>query len=46
VFRFLGGPPGWQEQNQAPTVETEILISADGRQVLEVLYNGTPRPAN
>ena len=46
VFRFLGGPPGWQEQNQPPTVESEILVSADGRQVLEVLYNGKPRPLN
>ncbi len=43
VFRFLGGPPGWQEQNQPPTVESEILVSPDGRQVLEVLYNGKPR---
>lgn len=46
VFRFLGGPPGWQEQNQPATVESEILISADGRQVLEVLYNGKPRQLN
>ncbi len=45
VFRFFGGPPGWQEQNQPPTVESEILISADGRQVLDVLYNGKPRSA-
>jgi hypothetical protein len=46
LFRFLGGPPGWQEQNQPPTLETEILISPDGRQVLNVLYNGKPRPTN
>ena len=46
LFRFLGGPPGWQEQNQPPTLETEILISPDGRQVLQVVYNGKPRPTN
>ncbi|MEI6030938.1 MAG: hypothetical protein WCQ20_07210 [Synechococcaceae cyanobacterium ELA739] len=46
LFRFLGGPPGWQEQNQPPTLETEILISPDGRQVLNVVYNGKPRPTN
>jgi hypothetical protein len=46
LFRFLGGPPGWQEQNQPATLETEILISPDGRQVLNVVYNGKPRPTN
>jgi hypothetical protein len=46
LFRFLGGPPGWQEQNQPATVESEILVSPDGRQVLNVIYNGKPRPAN
>jgi hypothetical protein len=46
LFRFLGGPPGWQEQNQPATVETEILISPDGRQVLNMVYNGKPRPMN
>ncbi|MFM7086026.1 MAG: hypothetical protein ACKOXO_03410 [Cyanobium sp.] len=43
LFRFLGGPPGWQVQNSAPTSETEILVSPDGRSVLQVLYNGNPR---
>jgi hypothetical protein len=43
VFRFQGGAPGWQQQNQRPTVETEITISADGRDVLQVNYNGSPR---
>ena len=46
LFRFLGGPPGWQEQNQPASVESEILVSADGRQVLSVIYNGKPRPAS
>ena len=44
LFRFLGGPPGWQEQKQSATLETEILISPDGRQVLDVVFNGKPRP--
>jgi hypothetical protein len=42
-FRFLGGPPGWELNGSAPTVETELLISADGRSVVEVSYNGSPR---
>ena len=43
VFRFQGGSPGWQQQNQRPSVETEITVSADGRNVLQVNYNGAPR---
>jgi len=43
VFRFQGGPPGWQQMNQSPTVETEISISPDGRNVVQVNYNGAPR---
>jgi hypothetical protein len=43
VFRFPGGVPGWQQSNTPATVETEIKVSPDGRTVLEVLYNGTPR---
>jgi hypothetical protein len=43
LFRFLGGPPAWQQLNLPPTVETEILIAPDGRTVVQVLYNGTPR---
>ena len=42
-FRFLGGVPGWQQLNIAPSVETEIRISSDGKSVLGVDYNGTPR---
>jgi hypothetical protein len=45
VFRFGGGPPGW-EQFQLPAIwETEILVSLDGRDVLQVLYNGPARAA-
>ncbi|MCT0213420.1 hypothetical protein KQ306_12465 [Synechococcus sp. CS-1324] len=43
LFRFLGGPPGWQQLNLAATVETELRISPDGRTVLAVLYNGPIR---
>lgn len=45
TFRFLGGSPGWQQLEQPASVETEIAISSDGREVLEVVYNGAPRPA-
>ncbi|WP_322774649.1 hypothetical protein [Synechococcus sp. CBW1107] len=44
IFRFLGGPPGWQILGLAPTAETEIEVSADGRSVVKVIYNGVPRP--
>jgi hypothetical protein len=43
LFRFLGGAPGWQQLDLAPSVETEIRISTDGRTVLGVDYNGAPR---
>lgn len=43
TFRFLGGAPGWQQLNLPPTTETEIRLSADGRTVLGVDYNGAPR---
>ena len=42
-FRFLGGVPGWQQLDIAPSVETEIRISSDGKSVLGVDYNGAPR---
>ncbi|MBM5809459.1 MAG: hypothetical protein FJ050_03290 [Cyanobacteria bacterium M_surface_7_m2_040] len=43
VFRFLGGSPGWQETGAAPTVQTTIRISTDGRTVLQTDYNGVPQ---
>lgn len=42
-FDFQGGAPGWQELGLPATTETQILISPDGRSVLNVNYNGTPR---
>nr|WP_259736221.1 hypothetical protein [Synechococcus sp. CS-1329] len=46
IFRFLGGPPGWQVLGLAPTSESEIEVSADGRSVVRVIYNGAPRSAD
>jgi len=43
TFRFDGGAPGWQEAGAPPTVETELKISSDGRQVEAEIYNGPPR---
>jgi hypothetical protein len=43
LFQFLGGVPGWQEENIAPSVQTRVLISPDGRSVVRVDYNGAPR---
>ena len=43
LVQFLGGPPGWETNRQAATVETRILVSPDGTQVVSVEYNGAPR---
>lgn len=43
VYRFAGGPPGWESEGLAPSLETEIWISPDGREVRQVLHNGAPR---
>jgi hypothetical protein len=42
-FRFEGGTPDWQQDGRPATVETEISITADGRSVDRVIYNGEPR---
>lgn len=43
TFRFLGGAPGWQQQGLAPNTETVVTVSADGRTITNVGYNGLPR---
>lgn len=43
LFRFLGGAPGWQQLDRTASVETEIRISSDGRTVLGIDYNSSPR---
>lgn len=43
VFDFLGGPPGWEVNQQPATRETRILVSPDGTRVVNVEYNGAPR---
>jgi hypothetical protein len=43
LFRFPGGTPGWEPNHRAATVESEILISADGNKIEKVAYNGLPR---
>lgn len=42
-YRFQGGTPGWQQLGLAPSTETELLVSPDGRSVRELIYNGAPR---
>ena len=42
VFRIAGGPPGWQVEGLAPTQDTQIQISRDGRTALNVSCNGAP----
>ena len=43
LFRFQGGPPGWQQLNLPATVETELRVAPDGRSIQAVLYNGPIR---
>lgn len=43
LFRFLGGPPAWVERQQPATLETEVLISPDGRNLVKLVFNGPPR---
>ncbi len=43
LFRFNGGTPGWQQLGTAPTTTSEILISPDGRSVVQLIYNGSVR---
>jgi|APCry1669189070_1035195.scaffolds.fasta_scaffold08671_2 hypothetical protein len=42
-FQFLGGTPGWETMKRKATVETQIMVSADGTKVDQVIYNGVPR---
>lgn len=43
LFRFNGGEPGWQQLGKPPSMSSEILVSPDGRSVVEVVYNGPVR---
>ena len=43
-FRFLGGAPGWEVNQQPATLETVVLVSLDGKSSA-VEYNGTVRPS-
>ena len=43
TYRFLGGPPGWQNAGQPASVETELTVSPDGTSLVQVIYNGPPR---
>ena len=39
LFVFDGGRPGWQQLGLAPTYQTKILVSPDGRSVSRIVYN-------
>ncbi len=40
TFDFVGGAPGWQEANQAPTVRTVVQVTTDLPPQVTVLSNG------
>ena len=41
-FRFQGGSPGWEVKQQPATLETVVLVSADGKSST-IEYNGPVR---
>jgi hypothetical protein len=43
LFRFNGGPPGWEQMGRKADIETEILIGPDGTNVARLIYNGRLR---
>ncbi|EAQ70470.1 hypothetical protein SynRS9909_02689 [Synechococcus sp. RS9909] len=45
LFNIPGGPPGWEQTGDPPSVQTILKIAADGRSVLDEVYNGPPRAA-
>lgn len=40
VFQIPGGTPGWEEAGTLPSLMTVLLISPDGRAVLQIMSNG------
>ncbi|WP_413744591.1 hypothetical protein [Synechococcus sp. MIT S9451] len=40
VFQIPGGPPGWEEAGQPPSLMTVLLVSPDGRSLLQTISNG------
>lgn len=38
-FTIPGGPPGWEQNGDGSSVNTVVVISADGRSVLETRNN-------
>jgi hypothetical protein len=36
VFRFSGGPPGWEMEGRSPAVITEVSVSSDGKALLNI----------
>ena len=35
AFTIPGGPPGWEQNGEAPSVQTVVIIAPDGRSVLD-----------
>ena len=39
LFEIPGGPPGWEEARALPSIMTVLLISPDGRSLLQMISN-------
>ena len=37
-FKFQGGPPGWEVLGLPATVESMVLVSPDGKSVIQELH--------
>ena len=51
LFEIPGGPPGWEESRALPSIMTVLLISPDGRSLLQTISNAAlsvqqPNPNN
>ena len=46
TFRFLGGPPGWEVLGLPATVESMVLVSPDGKSVIQELHQAIQAGSN
>ena len=45
-FRFMGGPPGWEVLGLPATVESMVLVSPDGKSVIQEQHQAIGAGAN
>ena len=45
-FKFQGGPPGWEVLGLPATVESMVLVSPDGKSVIQELHQAIEAGSN